>query len=197
MNRPDVIADLAQQIAAVQARSAGTRPAVPTTHAADQALPEGGDKVLAFLVRSISQRPLTRAEARQNLLARDHPEAVVDAVVARAVGARMLDDTAFATAWVDDRGAKRGYGRDRLQRELRRRLVDDEVIDQALARLDDHDEVAQATELARARAQRMPARLEPQAVAGRLVAFLVRRGYSSTVAHDVARTVTAVDREWD
>lgn len=193
MTRRSVIDGLAQQIAAVQAKSA-TSSADATS---PDPLPEGGDKAMSYLVRSLSQRPLTVAEARAKLLARDHPEEVADAVVARAIAARMLDDRAFASVWVDDRGVNRGYGRARLQRELRRRLLDDDVIEEALARLEDHDEVAQATELARARAQRMPARLEPQKVAGRLVGFLVRRGYSSTVAHDVARKVTSMDRDWD
>lgn len=152
---------------------------------------------LTHLVRSTSRRPLTVAEARDKLAGRDHPPEVVDEAVGRAVRQRILDDAGFARAWVEDRGVKRGYGRARLGRELRRRGVPDDVVDQALARLDDTDEVGQAMTLARARAQRMPATLEPVKVANRLVGFLVRRGYPSHVATSVARKVTAMDRDWD
>ncbi len=110
---------------------------------------------------------------------------------------KVLDDHAFAQAWVNDRGVNRGYGRRRLERELRKRKLDDAVIDQALALLDEVDETAQATELARKRAQGMPATLEPAKVANRLVGYLVRRGFASDIAHQVARRVTAMDRDWD
>jgi regulatory protein len=158
---------------------------------------DGGAKALAFLVRSAGQRPLTTAEARKKLLARDHSEPVVDAAIARAVSARVLDDAAFARAWVDDRGINRGYGRDRLVREMRRRLLEEETIAAALAALDEVDEVAQATELARVRALRMRADEDPRAVAGKLAGFLLRRGFTSDVAHQVAREVTALDSHWD
>ncbi|WP_370324552.1 regulatory protein RecX [Euzebya sp.] len=160
-------------------------------------LPGDGAKALAHLVRSTSQRPLTVAEARDKLVGRDHDPDVVEAVIAHAGEAGLLDDRAFADAWVNDRGVNRGYGRDRLQRELRRRKVDDATIDAALGQLDEVDEVAQATELARQRAQRMPASTDPQKVAQRLVGFLMRRGFGSETAHQVARQVTALDRDWD
>ena len=160
-------------------------------------LPEGGQKALTFLIRSASRRPLTTAEARDKVIAREYSPEVADAVVQRAVAMKLLDDTAFAQAWVNDRGVNRGYGRRRLERELRRRKLDDGVIETAMTALDDVDEFAQATELARKRAQGMPATLEPPKVAGRLVGYLVRRGFSSDIAHQVARRVTAMDRDWD
>jgi regulatory protein len=189
----DLRARLAAQIAGVQA--APSRPAGSDPDA--QPLPEGGQAALSFLIRSATQRPITVAEAADKLRQRDIPDPVAAAVIDRAVAGRLLDDEAFARAWVEDRGLKRGYGRQRLQRELRRRKVPADLIETALAILDDHDEIGQATQLARTRAQRMPADLDPAKVAGRLVGFLVRRGYSSHVAHDVARKVTATDRTWD
>ncbi|CAN5127937.1 hypothetical protein BH23ACT9_BH23ACT9_14240 [soil metagenome] len=192
MADPDLVAQLARQIADVESRPAGSAAPERTTP-----LPEGGAKALGQLVRSVTQRPLTVAEARDKLRAREHDEEVIDAVIDHAIAGKLLDDRAFATVWVTDRGVNRGYGRERLQRELRRRKVEQSVIDEALGLLEESDEVGQATELARQRAQRMPATLEPHKVAQRLVGFLVRRGFASHVAHDVARRVTAMDRQWD
>ncbi|MGI9015696.1 MAG: regulatory protein RecX [Euzebya sp.] len=159
--------------------------------------PDGTPKALAWLIRSAGKRPISQAEAVQKLRAKDYPEEVVQAAVRRAVRLRVIDDRLFATAWVNDRGVNRGYGRSRLRRELARRQIPPELIDLALQELEQVDEVGQATQLARARAQRMPATLEPHKVAGRLVGFLVRRGFTSDVAHHVARSVTALDRDWD
>lgn len=163
----------------------------------EQAADPGVTAAFGFLVRSTSRRPLSVAEARSKLAGRDHDEATVEAAVARAIQQRVLDDPGFARAWVDDRGVKRGYGRARLTRELRRRGIGEDDIATAMSQLEATDEVAQATELARQRAQRMPASLEPVKVANRLVGFLVRRGYPSHVATSVARKVTAMDRDWD
>lgn len=154
-------------------------------------------KAIAYLTRSASRHPLTVAEARDKLIAREYDDAVVDAAVARAVSTRMLDDEGFARAWVDDRGVKRGYGRRRLHRELVKRKVPEPVIDAALAQLDEVDETAQALDFARQRAQRMPADLPPARVAQRLVGMLVRRGFDSGTAHQAAREATALDRDWD
>lgn len=160
-------------------------------------LPEGTQPALAFLIRSTSRRPISAAEAADKLRAREYAPPVVSAAVDRAVQMRILDDRAFADAWVNDRGVNRGYGRRRLEQELRRRQIPDPLVAQALTALDQLDERAQATELARVRAQRMPATLQPHKVAGRLVGFLVRRGFDSGLAHEVARAVTRTDRDWD
>jgi SOS response regulatory protein OraA/RecX len=71
------------------------------------------------------------------------------------------------------------------------------LIDDALAQLEDRDDLAVATDLARTRAQRMPATLEPDAVARRLMGFLARRGYSEALARRVAIDVSGLDRHWD
>lgn len=155
------------------------------------------DKAFAFVLRSTAHRPQTEAELAAKLAGRDFDAHVVDAALeqARAVGA--VDDAAFATAWVEDRGRRRGYGLRRLRQELARRQVPDAVADEALASLETRDELAVATDLARRRAQQMPAALKPDAVARRLVAFLARRGYPEGLARRAAITASGLDREWD
>lgn len=188
---PTILSDLAARIRRIELND------TPTTAGDAAALPVGGRKALAYLVRSTSQRPLTVAEARDKLTAREHPDEVIDVIIDRAVAQGVLDDGAFATAWVNDRGLNRGYGRGRLQQELRRRRLPDHVIDDALSLLDGHDEFGQAMALARARFARMDARLEPLTVASRLSAFLLRRGFTSETATRVARQVSELDRRWD
>jgi regulatory protein len=154
-------------------------------------------RALAFLLRSTEVRPQTEAELRARLRAREVPDQAADEALERARKLRAVDDAAFARAWVQDRGRVRGYGVSRLKQELRRRQVPEPLIEQALGALADRDEAVAALELARRRAQRMPATLPPETVARRVAGFLVRRGYGPGVAQRAAREATALDREWD
>jgi len=152
---------------------------------------------VAYLVRSTASRPQTEAELRARLSARDVPDDVADAALGRGKAAGIVDDAAFARAWVADRGGQRGFGAARLRQELRRRLVPEPLADEALRALEDRDDLAVATELAAQRARRLPASLEPEAVARRLVAFLVRRGHPPGLAQRIAVQVSGLGREWD
>jgi len=151
----------------------------------------------AFVLRSTQQRPQTEAEVRAKLAGRGADPAVIDAAVARARAAGAVDDAAFAVAWVEDRGRVRGYGVARLRQELRRRQVPDPLVEDALAALEERDDLAVATDLARDRLRQLPATLQPEAVARRLHAWLVRRGYGPSLAHRVALDVSGLDRAWD
>lgn len=152
---------------------------------------------VAFVLRSTKARPQTAAELRAKLHDRDYPCDVVEAAIERATVLGAVDDVAFAKAWVNDRGLGRGYSVSRLRQELARRCVPQAVIDDALTRLDDRNDLAVATGLARDRAQRMSTALDPETVARRLVGFLARRGYPEALARRVAIQVSGLDREWD
>lgn len=162
-----------------------------------QAMDDTVGKALRFVLRSTANRPQTEGEVATKLRGRQYDDAVVGATLERARRIGAVDDAAFAAAWVEDRGRRRGYGLARLRQELRRRQVPDGVVDAALAGLEDRDELAVATDLARRRAQQLPASLEPDAVARRLVGFLARRGYPEGLARRAAITASGLDREWD
>ncbi|CAN5899839.1 recombination regulator RecX [soil metagenome] len=152
---------------------------------------------VTFVLRSTKARPQTAAELRTKLAAREYDDSVIDRALDRATALGAIDDAAFAAAWVGDRGLVRGYSASRLRRELRQRQVPDPLIDDALTQLDGRDDLAVATELARARAQKLPASLSPEAVARRLVGFLARRGYTEALSRRVAIDVSGLDRHWD
>lgn len=170
--------------------------------ARDQAMSGAGtddeaQRAFAFLLRSTQRRPQTEAELRDRLRAREFGPEAVEAALARARAVRAIDDAAFAQAWVADRGEGRGFGEVRLRLELQRRQVPEDLIEAALEPLRARDDYSTAVELARARAQRLPARLEPVAVSRRLAAYLGRRGYPAGLARRAAATAAGTDREWD
>lgn len=93
----------------------------------------------------------------------------------------LVDDEAYARAWVRSRHAGRGLGRRALRHELLTRGVDRDVIDEAVAEVSSDDEDAAARALVRARLGGL-ARFDRTTQRRRLVGLLARRGYSSAVA---------------
>jgi regulatory protein len=122
-------------------------------------------------------------------------------VLGRFAEVGLIDDRAFAEAWVDSRHVGRGLGRRALAAELRRRGIDDLTVADAVATLDPGTEEATARALVRRRLGTGPD-LAPAVRARRTVAMLARRGYSADLAlrlvrEELAGTDTLVDCELD
>ncbi|NHO79543.1 MULTISPECIES: regulatory protein RecX [unclassified Micromonospora] len=131
-------------------------------------------------LRQLAVRPRTRAELAGALARRGISEEIAEQVLDRYDEVGIVDDAAFARAWVSSRHTGRGLARRALANELRQRGVDGEV---AGAALDDLDEETEA-ETARALVDRKlrSTRGEPDAVFRRLVGMLARKGYPAGVA---------------
>lgn len=146
----------------------------------------------AICLRLLTDRPRTRSQLADALAARRVPEAAAETVLDRLTEVRLIDDAAFAEAWVATRQRGRGLARRALREELRQRGVDAAVIDAALTQVGDEAERAAARDLV---ARRLPslAGLPTQVQRRRLVALLGRRGYPGGVAEAVTRE--AVDSQ--
>ncbi len=68
-------------------------------------------------------------------------------VLARLADVGLIDDAAFARAWVESRHRNRGLARRALSAELRQRGVDGQDIEAAVSALDPADEMATARRL--------------------------------------------------
>ena len=93
----------------------------------------------------------------------------------------LVDDEAFASAWVESRHAGRGLARRALRHELTTRGVDRDTIDQALAQVDPESERAAARALVDARLPGL-SRVDRATRVRRLQGLLGRRGYSAGLA---------------
>ena len=144
-------------------------------------------------LRLLETRPRTRHELATALGRRRVPPDVAAAVLDRLGEVGLVDDAAFATAWVDSRHAGRGLGRRALAGELRRKGVDRAVADAALGAITLDDEIAAARDLVARRMRSMPARLDEAARARRLIGLLARRGIPSGVAQRVVREALGAD----
>ena len=140
-------------------------------------------------LRLLAVRPRTRKELATALARRGVGEEVAERVLDRYDEVGMVDDAAFARAWVTSRHQGRGLARRALANELRQRGVAGEVTASALEELDEETEVATARDIV-ARKLRVT-RGEPEAVFRRLVAMLARKGYPAGVAVRVVKEALA------
>ncbi|MET8552366.1 regulatory protein RecX [Micromonospora zamorensis] len=131
-------------------------------------------------LRQLAVRPRTRAELAGALAKRGISEQVSAEVLDRYDEVGIIDDAAFARAWVSSRHTGRGLARRALANELRRKGVDGEVATEALGELDEETEADTARILVERKLR--TARGEPDAIFRRLVGMLARKGYPPGVA---------------
>jgi regulatory protein len=109
------------------------------------------------------------------------PDDAAERALDRLVQVGLIDDAAYAAAFVASRHRDRGLGRAALRRELERKGIDRELADRALEAIDADAERSRA-------AQMVAKKLDSAMYAGtdaarrRLLGMLARRGYSPAVA---------------
>ncbi len=138
--------------------------------------------------------PRTGAQLAEALRARGVPADVSARVLDRFCAVGLIDDRAFAAAWVASRHTGRGLASRALGYELRQRGVDPETTAQAVSVLDPDTERDTARRLVRIRLARMTA-LAPEVAARRLAGMLARKGYPAGMAYAVVREEMG-DRSW-
>jgi regulatory protein len=131
-------------------------------------------------LRLLAVYPRTRAELAKALARRQIPDEVIAEVLDRYDEVGLIDDAAFARAWVSSRHHGRGLARRALANELRQRGVDAEVASEALETLDEREEAATARALVDRKLR--TATGTPEAIFRRLVGMLARKGYPASVA---------------
>jgi regulatory protein len=137
-------------------------------------------------LRLLAAGPRTRAQLANALRRRRVPDEIAEAVLGRFAEVRLIDDAAFAQAWVETRHHGRGLARRALSAELRQRGVAAEEVRAAVDSLGDADELAAARRLVAkriglSRGRPLPARVR------HLVGVLARKGYPAGLAYQVVR----------
>lgn len=144
------------------------------------------EQARAICLRLLTGTPRTRRQLADALRKREIPEEVADEVLSRFEDVGLIDDGAFADAWVESRHHGRGLARRALAQELRTKGVDSALIDAAVGRLDTEQEEATARELV-ARKLRVTRGLDRDKRLRRLAGMLARKGYSEGMALRVVR----------
>ncbi|TDB90402.1 regulatory protein RecX [Actinomadura sp. KC216] len=143
-------------------------------------------------LRLLSASPRTRAQLADALRRKNIPDDVAERVLGRFSDVGLIDDEAFAQAWVQSRHTGRGLARRALAAELRRRGVADETVSDAVEALDPAQEEQTARALV---ARRLPstAGVDPAKRMRRLMGMLARKGYSPGLSYRIVREALADD----
>ncbi len=146
----------------------------------------GGRKVSAHdaALGLLSIRARSVAEMRRRLARRGVDDQTVDEEVERLLRVGLLDDEAFARAWVEERERLSPRGGRMLRFELRRHGIAADQIEAATAGLDDRET---AVELARAKARGLEA-TDFRTFAAKVGGFLQRRGFDRETVMEATRT---------
>lgn len=178
-------------------RSGSQRSQTPGDEPMDPALdgPSDPESVARTIVLDkLSVKARTRSELADALAARDIPDEVAAKVLDRFGEVGLIDDAAFASAWVESRHRSRGLASRALAQELRRKGVDDELARDALGELEPEQEADTARALVRRKLPSMR-NLERQVAMRRLLGMLARKGYPGGVAMSIIKEEMAASDE--
>ncbi|MEV0561387.1 regulatory protein RecX [Dactylosporangium sp. NPDC050588] len=132
-------------------------------------------------LRQLAVRPRTRLELATAMRKRGVEDEIADEILDRYDEVGIIDDAAFARAWVASRHHGKGLSRRALAGELRRKGVSSDEVGEALDELDPDVEEQTARALV-ARRLRVESNASPEAVFRRLVGMLARKGYPPGMA---------------
>jgi regulatory protein len=165
------------------------RPAAPPPDTATEVPAADAESVARkILLDQLTGQARSRKELSDKLAAKNVPAEVATRLLDRFEEVGLIDDAAFAQAWIASRGSGggRSLARRALAQELRRKGVADEVAREALDEIDPADEEAAARTLVRKKLRSLSSADETTATR-RLVGMLARKGYSSGLAFAVVR----------
>lgn len=137
-------------------------------------------------LRQLTLGPRTRHQLAEKLRQRGIRAETAEATLDRLTEVGLIDDAAFASAWVTSRASGRGLGRRVLAQELRTKGIDPALAEAALGTLDAETQEDSARALVE-RKLRTTAGQPLQAQTRRLVAMLQRKGYDGELAFRVVR----------
>ena len=173
---------------------AWVRPVEDDVAAGPEADPEQVARTI--LLDQLSGQARTRAELRAKLAARNVPDEIAERLLDRFTEVGLIDDAAFARAWVESRHAGRGLAPRALAHELRRKGVADEIVADALEQVDAESQEQAARTLVRKKLRSVRG-VDHATATRRLVGMLARKGYSSGLAFAVVRSELGADQDAD
>ena len=187
---PDVQGDLEAEGAPEVQGAPDAPPWGPEDPGASPRRPEGPQDpetaAWQICLRLLTIEPRSRSQLAEALRRRHIPGPAAEAVLDRFTEAGLIDDPAFARAWVESRHHGRGLSRRALSAELHRRGVADEDVHNAIDLVDDDQEAATARRLIAGKVRATQGQ-PPVARVRKLMGVLARKGYGAALAYRVVR----------
>src|SRR3954451_8958129 len=142
------------------------------------------ERAIERALRSLAVRERTEHELRLFLERRRFEPDVVSDVVRALREEGLLDDAGYARRFAEDRRLLDRWGNERIARDLERRGVQRDLVEEALAGHGRDDELAVAVELLD---RRFPLPFDADRERDKAWRMLVRRGYEPELAYSAVR----------
>lgn len=130
----------------------------------------GADKAYGNALRYVAMRPRSLWELESYFRRKQIEEPVAEGIIERLTRVGLLDDLAFARAWVANRRLLKATSMRKLRLELKQKRVPESIIDQVLAE-DETDERDALRQLIAKKRARYPDEFK-------LMQYLARQGFS-------------------
>jgi len=171
---------------ASKAPKASTEPRTPGTPDTQVGDPEAQARQICLRLLTIA--PRTQAQLAEALHRRGVPDEAAETVLSRFADVGLIDDAAFARAWVESRHYSRGLSRRSLSAELRRQGVQSQEIREAVDTLDPEQEVATARRLVERKMAGTRGQ-PPEVRVRRAAGSLARKGYPAGLVFRLIKEV--------
>lgn len=142
------------------------------------------DKAYGNALRYVAMRPRSTWELQTYLKRKDVDEPVADNIMQRLQDLNLLNDMAFAEAWVANRRLLKATSKRKLRLELKQKHVPEHIIEQVM-REDETDERSIITELIAKKRRKYPED-------AKLMQYLARQGFGYD---DIKAALTAYQAE--
>jgi len=156
--------------------------------AAARDVPDPEARARQICLRLLTAAPRTRAQLAQAMRSGGVSAEAAEAILVRFTDAGLIDDAAFARAWVESRHHSRGLSRRSLSAELRRNGVQNEEIRAAVDALDPEQEAATARRLVERKLASSRGR-PPETRARQAAGMLARKGYPAGLVFRLIKEV--------
>ncbi len=148
-------------------------------------------RCLNIAYRFLSYRPRSEAEMKERLHSRGIEDSKIEIIINKLKEQHLLDDTAFAQFWKENRDTFRPRSQRLTRLELKKKGVADEIVKEVT---DDSNDMDSAYQAALKKARRLAG--EDYEVFHRRVGdFLKRRGFGYTVIHQTVKRLWQETKE--
>lgn len=130
-----------------------------------------------YVLWALGEGPRTRHQLATALGRKDVPADIIETVLDWIEGLGYVNDAQFAQNYTRSRAASGRKGKRAIAYDLRRKGVEQDLIEQATEEINPEDEYAAVLELARKRL-RTAKGIDPRKDEQRVAAFLARRGFN-------------------
>ncbi|MGX4586477.1 RecX family transcriptional regulator [Paenibacillus chitinolyticus] len=156
---------------------------------------EEDEKHEAYLkaIRFVAVRPRSVQEVKMKLKDLGYEADLIDWAVGRLLEQKYLDDADFAKLWTEQRIQYQRKGRNAVRYELAQKGLSRDEISKALSAVDTEEEMEGALIVGRKKWKTVSG--EKMDRKRKTMAFLLRRGYPSSLVNDVMRRLSEEELE--